>query len=66
MARVRVVPTARQKARAPQSAPVDTSGVDPEMMATLHGEQQRRTNMKSIFAPFAALFKKKAAAPKGK
>lgn len=56
MPKPRVVPTDRQKARAPGAAPVDTSGVDPEMMATIRGEQQRRANAKSIFAPFAALF----------
>jgi len=58
----RVVPTARLQKRINAQAPMDTTGMDPAMKATLTQERQRKGIFSNLFAPFA----KAAAKPAGK
>jgi hypothetical protein len=39
------------------SVPIDTTGMDPEMLATFHQEAQRRSLMQNILSPFMSALK---------
>lgn len=53
MAAKRVVPSARLMKKVAMESPIDTTGMDPAMKATLTQERNRKGLMAKLLAPFA-------------
>lgn len=62
MGKPRMMPAAKMAAKVKQNVPVDSTGLDPEMAATLGGETARVMKEKAMYAPASMSKPKKAVA----
>ena len=66
MGKPRAVPADRMASKMKQTVPVDSMGLDPEMAATLGGEEKRVMKQKAMYAPASMSKAKPAAKPRKK